>query len=130
LPSKIYVVEDHEELRSALIQLLDQSGELVVCGESASAEGALEALPESGANIVLVDVSLPKMNGLELIQTLKTMLPSLPCVVLTGHHSKLYIERARKVGAKGYVAKIDFSKLVPTLIKVLSKRTEFVVAGG
>lgn len=63
---------------------------------------------------MLVDVSLPEMNGLQLIEKLKIILPSLPCVVLTGHHSKLYIDRARKVGAKGYVAKIDFSKLVPT----------------
>ena len=70
-----------------------------------TAEQALEQLPELKVDLVLVDVSLPQMSGINLVAALHEKYPDLLCVMLSGHMSSQYARRALEAGARGYLLK-------------------------
>lgn len=91
----------------------DQPG-FEVSGTVCTAEEALDALPDD-ADLVLVDISLPAMNGIDLIGQIQARWPELPCLVCSGHSEVTYVERALAAGARGYVAKGDPAELTEAL---------------
>ena len=125
MKKKIVVVEDHESFRESLIELLVRLPDVEVSGAYGSAEEALAHLPDGGTDLVLVDLSLPGMNGFELETQIKNRFPSLPCVMLTGYRIPSYVERARKMGFQGYVVKGDSQQLRAVVTDVLAGKTSF-----
>lgn len=103
--SSILLVEDHEAFANALLNILNKNGNMSVVAVAETAEKALEQLPELQVDLVLVDVSLPKMSGINLVAALREKYPDLPCVMLSGHLSSQYARRALKAGARGYLLK-------------------------
>jgi DNA-binding NarL/FixJ family response regulator len=103
--SSILLVEDHEAFAHALLNILNKNGNLNVVAVAETAEKALEQLPELHVDLVLVDVSLPKMSGINLVAALREKYPDLPCVMLSGHLSSQYARRALEAGARGYLLK-------------------------
>ena len=94
-----------------------------------TAREALYKLEETPADLVLVDVSLPAMSGLELIEQLLEAQPHLRCLVVSGHNETIYAEQARRAGAQGYLLKMDAaSQLVPAIRAVMDDRPYFDVA--
>lgn len=102
---KIFIVEDHPLMRSMLKEFIEALPDLEVCGATRTGEEALEHLAIASADLVLIDVSLPKMSGIELVGEVKQRWPHLPCLMLTGHQEITYVERAVAAGASGYVIK-------------------------
>jgi DNA-binding NarL/FixJ family response regulator len=102
---RIFLIDDHPVLRDGLRRLLEGEPDLLVCGEAENAKKAMERIPASLAEIALVDISLPGMDGIELIKSLKTRFPALRLLMLSMHDEALYAERALRAGAKGYVMK-------------------------
>jgi DNA-binding NarL/FixJ family response regulator len=117
--NSLFLVEDHPVMRDALAFLIDAQPDLTLCGAAASAEEALERLP-GGADLVLVDVSLPGMNGLEFVRRVSEQWPGLPCVVLSGHAAERYAEPAHAAGAAAYVMKDNADAVVSTIHAVLA----------
>lgn len=87
---------------------------LCVCGSVPTAEEALDALPGT-AELVLVDIALPGMSGIDLVVEIQARWPGLPCLVYSGHHEASYVERALSAGARGYVAKGNPAELTDAL---------------
>lgn len=104
---RLFIVEDHPDVREAYVALLQQEPALTVCGVAASAEEALVRIPEAKPDLVLVDVSLPGMSGLDLIAALRAHDPSLRALVVSGLDRADFGQRAGEVGAVGYVVKAD-----------------------
>ncbi len=99
------VVEDIEGIRAELVQLID-SFEGFVCAQTcASAEEALKALPALAPDIVLMDIYLPRMSGIECTLRLKGSLPSCQIVMLTSSDEEELVFRALEAGADGYLLK-------------------------
>ena len=100
---KIYIVEDHpfmrEMLRDYLACLPDL--EATVCGEANSGEAALEGLADVEADLVLVDVSLSGMSGIEFVEAAQERQTGLCCVMLSGHGEATYARQALAAGARG-----------------------------
>ena len=94
-------------MRRALRQLVTAESDLQVVGEADSAEAALSALPELTPDLLMVDLSLPGISGIELVRQLKEQRPELRCLVVTGHTDPLYRAAAATAGAAGYVTKDD-----------------------
>ena len=94
-------------------------------GSAASAEAALDLLPWTDAQLALIDLSLPGMNGIEPIRELQQRSPHLLCVVLSGHKSTIYSDDARNAGARAYVEKSEAAHLVGVLRHVLTGGTRF-----
>ncbi len=101
----VFIVDDHPIMRDGISQLIDQQPDLEVCGSASSAPEALNALAAAAPDLLLVDISLAGMSGIDLIKIVKKRRPRLPLLVLSMHSEDLYAERAIRAGAKGYVMK-------------------------
>jgi DNA-binding NarL/FixJ family response regulator len=117
---KLFLVEDHKMMRETLGKLLTRERDFAIAGEASSAEEALEKLDRSNADLVLVDISLPGMDGITLLQEIGERWPGLPCVLLSAHAESVYGTQARKNGARAYIDKRDVRKIVPTIRDVLA----------
>ena len=104
-PISILLVEDHEVFAKALLRVLGGNQDLNVVAVLQSAEKALEQLPDLKIDLVLADVSLPHMNGIQLVGELREKYPDLRCAVLSGHLAPEYVQRAMDAGAHGYMVK-------------------------
>ncbi len=118
--TNIYIVEDHSAMQQALRVYLRQLTDVSICGVAGSAQEALAALPAAAADLVLVDVSLPDMSGIDLVEQLCSLLPTLRCLMLSGHQEIAHIQRALAVGARGYLIKGNSNELAPAIEQVLA----------
>ena len=99
-------------MREMLITVLEITPGITVCGSAESAEKALASLKEVKPDLLLVDVSLPGMSGIDLVSHLRSSDPDLPCLMLSGHGENSYVKSALRVGARGYVLKDDSGELL------------------
>lgn len=122
---RIFIVEDHPVMRRSLQTLLAREPDLVVSGAAANAESALEQIEKLTPDLVLIDVSLPGMNGIELARTLRALYPDVTLSMLSGHDGKTHVEQALKAGASGYILKGRASEL-PAAIRQLASGEQYV----
>ena len=104
-------------MREGLRRLLEAEPDLTVCGDASSAKQALAAIAVDQPDLVLVDITLPGANGVELIKALRARFPVLSMLVLSMHDETLYAERVLRAGAKGYVMKSSSSDLLLNAIR-------------
>lgn len=119
MPSKkkIYLVDDHPLMRKGMAMTLENSVHFTVCGQSESAEEALGEIPEIKPDGCVVDISLPGMNGIELVKNLLTQMPDLKILVISRHDEELYAERAIRAGAKGYLMKLEAGEVLVSAVQ-------------
>lgn len=123
MPSRVFIIEDHPLMRDMLAELIEDEADLQVCGLAANGEDALEAIAAARAELLLIDVSLPHMNGLELVSVVRRRWPQTPCVMLSGHGERSYVTRAMKAGASGFVVKGHPEEIVEAIRRVLQGET-------
>jgi len=104
-PIRILITDDHAVLRSGLRLLLDREDDLETVGEATTAEEALVAVADGGVDLVLLDVEMPGMGGLEGAAQLREAHPDLAILVLSMHSETDDVRRAFAAGANGYVLK-------------------------
>lgn len=117
--SSILVVEDHAAFGKALVRLLGGKSDLDIVGVFRSGEEALEKLPALEVDLLLIDVSLPRMNGIQLVQMILERFPGKQCMMLSGHLTPFYVKRALEAGARGYVLKEDIAGVLEGVERVL-----------
>lgn len=105
MPHRVYIVEDHDMMRRTMEMYVDRADDLDVVGSSSNAEAALDEMRELEPDVALVDVSLPQMSGIELVDTLKSQDAGVLCLILSGHAEEAYVRGAREAGAHGYLIK-------------------------
>lgn len=126
---KVLIIDDHIVVRRGLLYLINREEDFEVCGEAGDARKGLEAIDLLKPDIVLVDISLPGMNGIEFIKNAQACHPGLPIVVLSMHDESLYTERAIRAGALGYVMKrANSEEIITALRKAL--RGELQISGS
>src|SRR5690349_18689273 len=103
----VLVIEDHAVFGKALVRLLIEKANVDVVDLARSGEEALEKLQKLHVDLVLIDVSLPTMNGIQLVTTIHQQFPHLLCLMLSGHLTPFYVKRSLEAGARGYVLKDD-----------------------
>jgi len=105
MPITVSIVEDNEQLRSTLVRVLNRAEGFRCVSDYASAEAALEALPKDKPDVVLMDINLPGMNGVECVSHLKQVIPASQAVMLTVYEDTDNIFNALAAGASGYLLK-------------------------
>jgi DNA-binding NarL/FixJ family response regulator len=116
---EVLVADDHAIIRDGLKKILADSGDMVVAGEAANGNAALEKVRERDWGVVVLDMSMPGRSGLELIKLMKAERPRLPILVFSMHQEEQYAVRAIRAGASGYVSKEDDSDmLLPAMRRV------------
>lgn len=122
MPS-ILIVEDHKIVADVLADILRRSGKFEVAGMVHTAKDALERLSKQGVDLVLVDVSLPDTNGIELVAMIHEKYPHIPSLVISGHNTSLYVNRSLEAGARGYIVKDDIHDIVEGIQRALDGGT-------
>ena len=102
---RLLLVDDHPILREGFARLIDHESDLKVCGQADNPTKALAAIPTLKPDLVIVDIALKGMMGMELIKRIRGLHPEVPVLVLSVLDEGLFAERALRAGAKGYVMK-------------------------
>ncbi len=102
---KILLVDDHPLMRRGQADLLSREQDLMVCGEAGTARDAMEAIVKLKPDLVLVDMTLPDKDGLELIKDIQALHPGLPVLAMSMQDESLYAARVLRAGGRGYVMK-------------------------
>jgi DNA-binding NarL/FixJ family response regulator len=119
----LLIVEDNTTFASTMVHFLNRLGQLTVAAVASTAEAALEKLPELKVDLVVIDVSLPAMSGIELMAAIREQYPDLRCIMLSGHHERDYVRRALAAGAQGYVLKEHPLDLLEAVRSVMAGET-------
>jgi DNA-binding NarL/FixJ family response regulator len=118
---RVLIVDDHPILRKGLSMLINQEPDLTVIAEADNAQRALEMIEKHKPDMLIVDISLPGIDGIELIKTVKLSHKDLPSLVVSMHDEALFAERALRAGARGYIMKQEaLEKVLVAIRRVLA----------
>ena len=107
---RVFIVEDHPVMREGYVSLINAEPDLQVVGEAATAEDAFDQATDLDFDVAIVDLSLPGVNGVELIKRLRSINDDVKVLVVSAHDEALYAERALRAGARGYLMKHESAK--------------------
>jgi DNA-binding NarL/FixJ family response regulator len=102
---RLLMADDHGIMREGLKQLFNKVADIVVAGEAVDGTQVLAALQQDRFDLLLLDMSMPEISGIDLIEEVRLRRPTLPILVLSMHHEPQIVKRALKVGAGGYISK-------------------------
>jgi len=109
--------------RETLMQIVNREKDLTVCGKASNAEQAFEAIGRVKPDLVLVDITLPGRNGLELVKELRAVDREIKLLVVSMHNAALYADKALQAGGNGYIRKQgDPEELIDAMRAVLGGR--------
>jgi DNA-binding NarL/FixJ family response regulator len=115
--TRVFVVDDHPIVRQGLALLINREQDLHVCGEAEDAQTAIQSVPASKPDILIVDISLNGPDGLDLLKDVRIRYPQLPVLILSMHDESIYAERALRAGAQGYIMKQEATEKVLTALR-------------
>jgi DNA-binding NarL/FixJ family response regulator len=123
---KILICDDHKIVRDGLKQILQQLEEVTVIREAGDGNEALAILKEEICEVVLLDITLPDVNGLEVLKKIKSKWPSTNVLMLSMHPQEQYAIRALKFGASGYLTKDTASEELILAVRRVSLGGKYI----
>jgi DNA-binding NarL/FixJ family response regulator len=119
--TRILLVDDHPMMRQGLAALIGSEPDLEICGEAENAAKAMAALAAHPIDLVLLDLTLPDKNGVEVIKDIRALHPAVRVLVVSMHDEAIYAERVLRAGACGYIMKQEGGpKLLQAIREVLA----------
>ena len=101
----VFLVDDHQVVRDGIRMLLEKDPEIVCIGESLNGEDAIVEVEKLQPDVVLMDITMPGLNGLEATRIIKEKCPKVKVLILTMHETGQYLSEMLQAGASGYVVK-------------------------
>lgn len=123
---RIILADDHKVLRQGLCSLLEEQPDMQVIGEAGDGLQLLDLLGENRPDVVLADLKMPNLNGLDALAQIQKRFPKIRTVILTMHDDLSYIERALHVGVWGYVLKDEDMSEVITAIRCAANNQHYL----
>lgn len=117
---RVMLVDDHDVVRSGLKSLLGMDQQIEVVGEAANGADALKRIPEFAPEVVVMDISMPTMDGLEATRRISATFPDCLVLALTVHEDKQYFFEMLAAGAKGYITKQAAAEELVSAIKAVA----------
>lgn len=122
---RILVADDHEVVRRGLRTLLEAQPDWEVAGEAATGREALEMTKQLKPEVVLLDITMPELNGLEATRQILKALPKTEVLILTMHESEQLVREVLTAGARGYVLKSDAGRDLVAAVDCVSRHKPF-----
>ena len=124
-PLRILLADDHEIFRHGLRSMLRTRNGWEVCAEAADGQDAVEQARRLRPDVVIMDVTMPKMNGLEATRQIRKAMPRCEVLILTMHHSESLAREVFAAGARGYVLKSNAGDMVVSAVESLRLHKPF-----
>ena len=125
----IILVDDHAVVRAGFKMLLAAGDTINVIGEASRGEQAIQIYQELQPDIVVMDLSMPGIGGLETIRRIMQRDPEALILVFSVHHEQVYINRALSAGAKGYITKNSAPEILTEAINAIMQGDEYIEGG-
>ena len=122
---RILVADDQPGIRKRICITLASMLALEACDEAANGQEAVEKAEESSPDLIILDVTMPVMNGLDAARRIRLFSPLTPILILTMHKSKQLMEEARKIGVQGYVVKADAGQSLGSAVTAIMQSQTF-----
>lgn len=113
----IVIVDDHPIVRRGIVLLIENEGDIVVAGEADDAAAAMQLIEKLKPDLALVDISLNGTSGIELTRTIVASHPETAVLIISMHDESIYLERALRAGARGYIMKQETTEHVVAAIR-------------
>lgn len=123
---KILLADDHKIVRDGLKQIISNQSDMVVCDEASTGQEVLDLIYKNDYNLVLLDISMPGRNGLEIIKEIKAENPDTKILVLSMYPEEQYAVRVLKTGGSGYLTKETASEELINAIRKVSQGGKYV----
>jgi DNA-binding NarL/FixJ family response regulator len=123
---RIILADDHVLFREGIKRILQDDPSLTVIGEAGDGLELLDLLEQSTPDLVILDISMPRLQGLEVINLIKGLYPEVKILILTMHKSRDYVYRAMDKGADGYMIKEDANEVLRYAIATLRRGETFI----
>jgi two-component system response regulator NreC len=126
MPIRILLADDHMVVRDGLRALLEKQPDMEVVGEAADGRDSVRLAEEQNPDVVMMDIAMPNMNGIEATRRIVTANPNTAVVILSMHQDESYVLRALKAGAKGYLLKDSLRTDVIDAIRAVTQGRSFL----
>jgi DNA-binding NarL/FixJ family response regulator len=117
--ARIMIVDDHPIVRHGIAQLLNGQTDMEVVAEAEDAESAMRQLRDQTFDLLVVDISMPGLSGLDLVRRIKAKDAQIPVLVLSMHDESVYAERALAAGARGFLMKHEATERLVSAVRKL-----------
>src|SRR5436190_14379413 len=118
-PLRILLVDDHPMVRERLAEVIQREPDLAVCGEADDRLAAMEMIESTRPHLAIVDLTLKRSHGMELIKDMNCQYPELAILVVSMHDESLHAERVIHAGARGYITKQEATKKIMLAIRTV-----------
>ena len=122
---RVMLADDHAVLRAGLKLVVEREPDMVVVAEAVDGRQAVDLAPDSGADVLVMDVAMPGLNGIEAARQILAKQPALCVVILSMHIDEAYVLRSLRAGAKGYLLKESAETDVIAAIRAVSQGKSF-----
>lgn len=122
----VLVADDHAVVRKGLMQIINETGDMMVAAEASDGLQVLDLVRTKSFDAVVLDLTMPKKSGLEVVKDLHNERPDLPILVLSMHAEDQYAVRVLRAGAKGYLNKESAPEQLVKAIRVVAAGREYI----
>jgi DNA-binding NarL/FixJ family response regulator len=122
---RIFLADDHDIVREGIISVLHRERDLKVVGEAGDGREAIEKIRKTKPDVIIIDISMPNMNGIEVMEELLREQCPGKFIILTQHEKEEYIRLAMHAGASGYLVKYSITKDIIDAIRAVSRGEVF-----
>lgn len=126
---RILVVDDQEVIRRGLRTFVELSAKWLICGEAANGREATAVAPTLNPDVILMDISMPEVDGVEATREIRKTLPRTPILILSMYDSRQLVDESFRAGASGYMLKQDLGRELVHALEAVSRGERFLSPG-
>ena len=123
---KVLLADDHSIVRAGLRRIVEESGDMEVIAEAADGRETIRLVREKNPDVAVIDISMPGLDGLEVVSQLSGNWPDLPILILTMHEESQYVVRAIQAGAMGYMTKQSAPEQLLNAIRKINSGSRYL----
>src|ERR1700730_9546361 len=124
-PLRILIADDHEVVREGMRVLIEHEPGWEVCGTAMTGQEAVDTAKKLKPEVVVLDMTMPELDGLDVLREIKRALPNTEVVIFSAHHSEEVIEQLFDAGAKSYIQKSEVARHLVAAIKSVAEHKPF-----